>query len=69
MKMPNYSSRYMAIHAAADLEKALKTPRLESTFQVGDSQLKTIRELANIFDAENQIQNRDALNTAPIPAN
>ena len=27
MKVPNYSTRYMAIHAAADLAKALQTPR------------------------------------------
>ena len=35
----------MAIHAAEYLEKALQTPRLESPFQVGDTQLKAIREL------------------------
>ena len=64
MKMPNYSSRDMAIHAAADLEKALLTPRPESLFKVGDSQLKAIRELANIFDSETKIPNRDAF---PIP--
>ena len=39
MKIPNYSSRDMAIHSAADLAKALQTPRPESHFQVGDSQL------------------------------
>ena len=49
MKIPNYSSRYMAIHAAADLSKSLQTPRPGSTFQVGGSQLKAIRELAEIF--------------------
>ena len=43
MKMPNYSTRDMAIHAAADMAKALQTPRPESTFQVGDTQLKVIR--------------------------
>ena len=53
----------MAIHADADLEKALQTPRLESTFQSGDSQLKSIRELANIFDADTKIPNRGALPT------
>ena len=55
----------MAIHAAADLAKALQTPRLESPFQVGDSQLGAINELANIFDAETKIPNRDALPTPP----
>ena len=61
MKMPNYSTRDMAIHAAADLAKSLQTPRPESTFQVGDAQLKSIRELSQIFDAESKISNRDAL--------
>ena len=42
MKMPNYSTRDMAIHAAADLAKALQTPRPELPFQVGDAQLKAI---------------------------
>ena len=40
MKMPNYSTIDIAIHAAADLAKALQTPRSESPFQVGDTQLK-----------------------------
>ena len=62
--MPNYISRYMAIHAAADLSKALQTPSTESPFQVGGAQIKSIRELYNIFDAETKIPNRDAL---PIP--
>ena len=57
----------MATHAAADMAKSLKTPRLESPFQVGDSQLKVIRESANIFDAETKIPNRDALTTPPVP--
>ena len=35
MKIPNYSTRDMAIHDAADLAKALQTPRPESPFQVG----------------------------------
>ena len=61
MKMPNYSTRDMAINAAADIAKALQKPRPESTFQVGDSQLKAIRELSQIFDAETKIPNRDAL--------
>ena len=61
--MPSYSSRDMAIHAAADLEKALQTPRPESPFQVGDSQLKAIRELAKIFGVETKTPNRDALTT------
>ena len=65
MKIPNYSSRDMAIHAAADLAKSFQTPRSESPFQVGYSQLKAIRELAKIFDAETKIQNRDALTTPP----
>ena len=43
MKTPNYSSRDIAIHAAAGLAKALQTPRLESPSQVGDAQLKAIR--------------------------
>ena len=45
--MPNYSPRDTAIHAAADLTKALQTPSPESPFQVGDSQLKAIREFDN----------------------
>ena len=65
MKIPNYSTRYMAIHAAAYLAKALQTPRPESPFQVGDAQLKSIRELFHIFDAETKIPNRDALPTPP----
>ena len=64
--MPNYSTRDMAIHAAADLSKALQTPRPESPFQVGDSQLKAIRELSQIFDAETKIPNRDAFPTPTI---
>ena len=43
MKIPNYSSRYMAIRAAVDMEKALQKPRPESPFQVGYSQLKAIK--------------------------
>ena len=35
MKMPNYSSRDIAIHAAEDMEKVLQTTRPESPFQVG----------------------------------
>ena len=42
MKMPNFSSRYMDINSSVYLEKALQTPHLESTFKVGDSQLKAI---------------------------
>ena len=45
MKMPNFSSRYMSIHASADLAKALQTPRPVSPYKVGESQLKEIREL------------------------
>ena len=69
MKIPNYNSRDMATHAAPDLEKALQTPRPESPFQLGDTQIKEIRELANIFDAETKIPNRDAIPTPPILAN
>ena len=65
MKITNYSTRDMAIHAAADIETALQTPRPESTFQVGDVQLKAMRELSQIFDVETKIQNRDALPTPP----
>ena len=32
---------------------------------MGNSQLKAIRELANIFDAETKIPNRDTLPTPP----
>ena len=63
IKMPNYSSRYMEIHSAADLAKALQTPRPESTFQVGNPQLKSIRELYDILDAMNKIPNKDAMPT------
>ena len=65
MKITNCSTRDMAIHAAADLAKSLKTPRPESPFQVGDTQIKAIRELSHIFDAETKIPNRDALLTPP----
>ena len=61
MKMLNYGTRDMAIYAAADLAKALQTPRPESPFQVGDAQLKVIRELAQIFDADTKIPNRYTL--------
>ena len=43
MKIPNFSSRDMIIHAAADLSKSLQTPRLEPPFQVGYYQLKAKR--------------------------
>ena len=36
MKIPKYSSRYMAIHNAADIAKALRTPRPESPILVGE---------------------------------
>ena len=61
MKMPNYSTRDMAIHAYAYLAKSLQTPRPELPFQVGDAQLKAIRELSQISDAETKIPNRDVL--------
>ena len=67
MKIPNYSSRYIAFHADADLAKALEIPRPESPFQVEVSQLKARSELAKIFDAENKIPNSDALFTPPYP--
>ena len=65
MKNPNYSTRDMAIYAAADLAKALQTSRPESPFQVGDAQLKVIRELSQIFDAETKIPNRDEFPPPP----
>ena len=43
----------------------MKTHRPESNFQVGDYQLKAIRELPNTFDAEIRIINRDAMPTPP----
>ena len=49
MKMTNCVTRDMPIHAAVDLEKSLQTPSPESPFQVGDAQLKAIRELSQIF--------------------
>ena len=61
MKMPNLISRDMAIHAAADLANALKTTETAYPFQVGDAQFKAIRKLANIFETETKIPNRDAL--------
>ena len=53
----------MAIHADAYLANALNTPRPESPVQLGDAQLKAIRELANIFDAKTKIPKRNALPT------
>ena len=53
----------MAIHVAADLKKSVKTTHPESTIQLGDSQLKEIRELAKTFDATIQLPNMDALPT------
>ena len=69
MKILKYSTREMAIHAAADLEKSLQTPRPESNFQMGDAQLKAITELAQICYAETETPNRDALPTPPRLAN
>ena len=63
MKIPNYSTRGTAIHAAVDLAKSLQTPRPESPFQVGDAQPKSIRSLAHIFDSDTKIPNRDVLPT------
>ena len=51
----------MAIHADADLEKSLQTPRSESTFQVGGTKIKSIRELDKSFDEEIQLPNMYAL--------
>ena len=65
MKIPNYSTRDMAIHDAADIAKELQTPRPESPFKVGDAQLKSIRQLSQIFYAETKISNRDTLPTPP----
>ena len=65
MKITNYSSIDTTIHAAADLENALPKSKPESSFQVGDAQLKAIIELAKIFNAETKIPNRDALPTPP----
>ena len=61
--MPNDSTRDMSLHAAADLARDLQTPRPESPFQVGEAQLKAIRGLAQIFNAETKVPNRDALST------
>ena len=69
MKMPNYSTRDMAIHADTDLAKSLQIPRPESPFQVGDAQLKVIREFYHIFDAETKIPNRDSLSPPSRLAN
>ena len=55
----------MSIRADVDIAKSLQTPRPESPFQVGEAKLKAIRELANIFDAETKIPNRDSLPTPP----
>ena len=57
----------MVIRAAADLLKALQTPKPELSFQLGYSQLKEIMILANIFYADTQIPNRYALPTPPSP--
>ena len=65
MKIPNYSTIDMDIHAAADLAKSLQTPRPESPFQLGDAQIKAIRELSQIFDSDTKIPNRDVLPTPP----
>ena len=49
MKIINYSTIDMAIHAATNLAKALQTPRQESPFQVWDAQLKVIRRLTHML--------------------
>ena len=43
MKIPNYSERDTAIHAAPDQAKDLQTPSIKLHFQVGDNQLKAVR--------------------------
>ena len=65
MKIPNYSEGDTEIYDAADLAKALQTPRPESPFQVGDSQLIAIRESTKIYDADTKIPDRDAMTTTP----
>ena len=57
----------MYIHDSVDLEKSLQTPRPESPFQVGDSQLKSNMELAKKCDAEIQLPNTDSLTNPPTP--
>ena len=69
MKMTKYSTRDMAIHAAADLTKSLQTPRPESPFQVWDAQLNAIRELSHTFGAETKIPKKYAFTTPPRIAN
>ena len=49
MKISNYSTKDMAIHADSDQAKALQTPSPESPFQVGDSQLEKLI-LAWVFE-------------------
>ena len=66
MKMPSFSSRDMFIHADAYLTKAFQITHPESPFQLGDYQLKAIRDLANCFDAAIQHPNRDALPTPQL---
>ena len=65
MPLPILRGTTKAIHAAADLVKALQTPRPEPPFQVGDAHLKAISELSQIFDADTNIPNRDALPHPP----
>ena len=60
MKMPNYSTRDMAIHSTAYLAEAFLKPGPESPFQMGDAQFKAIGEISQIFDAETKIPNRDS---------
>ena len=55
----------MSIHDAEDLAEALQISRPELPFQVGNSQLKSLRELTKNFDAENQTPKKDALSTLP----
>ena len=69
MKTTIYSSRDVVIHDAADLANSFQTPRPESPFQMGYFQIKALRELDKIFDAGNQITNKDALPTPPSPTN
>ena len=65
MIITNFIYRYMAVHVAADMAKALKTPCPETPFQVGESQLIAIRGLAKTNYAQIQIPNRDTIPTPP----
>ena len=61
MKITKFSSIDIAIHGDSDLSMDLQTPLSESLFQLGNSKLKSIRQLAKTFDAAILIPNRDVL--------